>query len=65
MLRGDIEGLVRRARELVAAVRNKQIPVERLVIARTVRPEGDTTSRPGKASPSCGCSSSCRPKGTM
>ena len=32
---------MRRARELVAAVQNKQIPVERLVIARTVRPEGE------------------------
>ena len=41
VLRGDTEGLVRRARELVAAVRNKQIPVERLVIARTVRPESE------------------------
>jgi DNA polymerase, archaea type len=41
VLRGDTDGAVRRARDLVAAVRNKQVPVERLVIARTVRPESE------------------------
>ena len=39
VLKGDTEGLVRRARELVAAVRNHQVPPERLVIARAVREE--------------------------
>ncbi len=41
VLRGDTDGAVRRARELVAAVRAKQVPVDRLVIARTVRPESE------------------------
>ena len=39
ILRGNIEGTVQRARELVQACRDKQVPVERLVIARSVRPE--------------------------
>ncbi|HYB77809.1 MAG TPA: DNA polymerase domain-containing protein, partial [Thermoplasmata archaeon] len=37
VLKGDTEGALRRARELVQAVRNREVPVERLVIARTVR----------------------------
>lgn len=41
VLRGDTEGAVRRARELVLAARNRTVPVERLVIARTVRPESE------------------------
>jgi DNA polymerase, archaea type len=41
VLRGDTDAAVRRARDLVAAVRNRQVPVERLVIARTVRPESE------------------------
>ncbi len=41
VLRGDTDGAVRRARELVGAVRNKAVPVERLVIARTVRAESE------------------------
>ncbi len=41
VLRGDTDGAVRRARELVLAVRNRSVPVERLVIARTVRPESE------------------------
>ncbi len=41
VLRGDTDGAVRRARELVAAVRNREVSVERLVIARTVREEGE------------------------
>jgi DNA polymerase, archaea type len=39
ILRGDTDGAVRRSRELVAAVRNREVPVERLVIGRTVRSE--------------------------
>ena len=39
VLRGDTETALKRARELVQAVRNKEIPPERLVIARTVRAE--------------------------
>jgi DNA polymerase, archaea type len=39
VLRGDTDGAVRRARELVSAVRNRQVPAEQLVIARTVREE--------------------------
>ncbi len=39
VLRGDTDGAVRRARELVLAVRNRAVPAERLVIARTVRDE--------------------------
>ena len=41
VLGGDTETAVRRARELVLAVRNRQVPVERLVIARAVRNEGE------------------------
>ncbi len=41
ILKGDTEGAVRRSRELVAAVRNREVPVERLVIGRTVRAEDE------------------------
>jgi DNA polymerase, archaea type len=41
VLQGDTDGAVRRSRELVSAVRNRQVPVDRLVIARTVRPESE------------------------
>jgi DNA polymerase, archaea type len=41
VLRGDTDGAVRRSRELVASVRNREVPVERLVIARTVRSENE------------------------
>ncbi len=41
VLQGDTEGAVRRSRELVAAVRAHEVPVERLVIARAVRGEGE------------------------
>ena len=41
VLRGDTEGAVRRSRELVAAVRNHEVPAARLVIARTVRSESE------------------------
>ncbi|HYA54781.1 MAG TPA: DNA polymerase domain-containing protein, partial [Thermoplasmata archaeon] len=41
VLKGDTEGALRRARELVLAVRNREVPVERLVIARTVRAESE------------------------
>ena len=39
VLKGDTEAAVRRARELVAALRRHEVPVERLVIARAVRGE--------------------------
>jgi DNA polymerase, archaea type len=41
VLKGDTDGAIRRSRELVLAVRERQVPVERLVIARTVRAEGE------------------------
>jgi len=41
VLKGDTEGAVRRSRELVQAVRARQVPVEKLVIARTVRAESE------------------------
>ena len=41
VLRGDTEAAIRRARELVAAVRNREVPAERLVIARSVREESE------------------------
>jgi DNA polymerase I len=41
VLKGDTDGAVRRARELVASVRNREVPAERLVIARTVRAESE------------------------
>jgi DNA polymerase, archaea type len=39
ILTGDTQGTLIRARELVAEVQEGKVPVERLVIARTVRPE--------------------------
>ncbi|MHB8352456.1 MAG: DNA-directed DNA polymerase [Thermoplasmata archaeon] len=39
ILRGDIEGTIQRARELVARVLDGNVPPERLVIARSVRAE--------------------------
>ncbi|MGC2288306.1 MAG: DNA polymerase domain-containing protein [Thermoplasmata archaeon] len=39
ILSGDTQGTLVRARELVAEVQEGRVPVERLVIARTVRPE--------------------------
>jgi DNA polymerase, archaea type len=41
VLKGDTDGAVKRARELVQSVRNKEVPAERLVIARTVRAESE------------------------
>ena len=41
VLKGDTDGALRRARELVQSVRNREVPVERLVIARTVRAESE------------------------
>lgn len=41
VLKGDTEGALRRARELVQSVRNHEVPPERLVIARTVRAESE------------------------
>jgi DNA polymerase, archaea type len=39
ILTGDTQGTLIRARELVAQVQEGHVPIERLVIARTVRPE--------------------------
>jgi DNA polymerase, archaea type len=41
VMKGDTDGAVRRSRELVQAVRERKVPVERLVIARSVRAEGE------------------------
>jgi DNA polymerase I len=41
VLNGDTDGAIRRSRELVQAVRERQVPAERLVIARSVRAEGE------------------------
>jgi len=41
VMKGDTDGAVRRSRELVQAVREHKVPVERLVIARAVRAEGE------------------------
>ncbi len=41
VLKGDTEGAIRRSRELVQAVREHKVPPERLVIARSVRAEGE------------------------
>ncbi len=41
VLSGDTDAAVRRSRELVQAVREKQVPPERLVVARSVRPESE------------------------
>jgi DNA polymerase, archaea type len=41
VLKGDTEGAVRRSCELVQAVRDRTVPVARLVISRTVRAEGE------------------------
>ena len=41
VLKGDTDGAIRRSRELVQAVRNREVPVERLVVARSVRDEAE------------------------
>ena len=41
VMKGDTDGAVRRSRELVQGVREHKVPVERLVIARSVRAEGE------------------------
>ncbi|HXW67800.1 MAG TPA: DNA polymerase domain-containing protein [Thermoplasmata archaeon] len=41
VLKGDTDAAVRRSRELVQAVRERAVPPERLVIARSVRAEGE------------------------
>ncbi len=41
VLKGDTEGAVRRSRDLVLAVRRREVPVARLVVARAVRGEGE------------------------
>jgi len=41
VLSGDTDGAIRRSRELVQAVRERSVPAERLVIARSVRAEAE------------------------
>jgi DNA polymerase, archaea type len=41
VLSGDTDGAIRRSRELVLGVRERHVPAERLVIARSVRAEGE------------------------
>jgi len=41
VLNGDTDGAIRRSRELVQGVREQTVPAERLVIARSVRAEGE------------------------
>ncbi|HTP54214.1 MAG TPA: DNA polymerase domain-containing protein [Thermoplasmata archaeon] len=41
VLHGDTDGAVRRSRELVQTVRAKGVPVERLVVSRSVRAESE------------------------
>ena len=41
VLRGDTDAAIKRARELVGALRNREVPIERLVIARAVREESE------------------------
>ncbi len=41
VLRGETDAAIRRSRELVQAVRNREVPVERLVVARAVRDEDE------------------------
>jgi DNA polymerase, archaea type len=41
VLKGDTDGAVRRSRELVQSVREHSVPVERLVISRSVRAESE------------------------
>jgi DNA polymerase, archaea type len=41
VLKGDTDGAIRRSRELVQAAREKKVPVESLVISRSVRAEGE------------------------
>jgi len=41
VLSGDTDGAIRRSRELVQAVRERRVPPERLVIARSVRAEAE------------------------
>jgi DNA polymerase, archaea type len=51
VLKGDTDAAVRRSRELVQAVREKTVPPERLVIARSVRPEGEYNASTREALP--------------
>ena len=51
VLKGDTDGAVRRSRELVQSVRAKQVPPERLVIARAVRPESEYNESTREALP--------------
>lgn len=51
VLKGDTDAALRRARELVQSVRNKEVPVERLVIARTVRAESEYNESTREALP--------------
>jgi DNA polymerase I len=51
VLKGDTDGALRRARELVQSVRNHEVPPERLVIARTVRAESEYNESTREALP--------------
>ncbi|MGA8542376.1 MAG: DNA polymerase domain-containing protein [Thermoplasmata archaeon] len=51
VMKGDTDGAVRRSRELVQAVREKQVPVARLVIARSVRAESEYNESTKEALP--------------
>ncbi len=51
VMKGDTDGAVRRSRDLVQAVREQKVPVERLVIARSVRAEGEYNAATKEALP--------------
>ncbi|HLM70426.1 MAG TPA: DNA polymerase domain-containing protein [Thermoplasmata archaeon] len=51
VLKGDTDTALRRARELVQSVRNREVAVERLVIARTVRAESEYNESTREALP--------------
>ncbi len=51
VLKGDTEAAVRRSRDLVQGVRRHEVPVERLVIARSVREEGEYNAATRNALP--------------
>ncbi|MGI0155771.1 MAG: DNA polymerase domain-containing protein, partial [Thermoplasmata archaeon] len=51
VMKGDTDGAVRRSRELVQGVREQHVPVERLVIARSVRAESEYNASTKEALP--------------
>ncbi|EQD35172.1 family B DNA polymerase, partial [mine drainage metagenome] len=64
VLAEDIDGLLRRSRELVAAVRNRQVPPSSWSSPGRSGPRSSTTNRPGRRCRSSGSSGSSRRKGT-